>query len=60
MKDKKEMLISFNNVIDLLNDKRMELLQEIALEEVTVIDEGNIKWNQKSSNWKKYKLYKIL
>ena len=43
MKDKKQMLISFNNVIDLLNDKRMELLQEIALEEVTVIDEGNIK-----------------
>ena len=40
MKDKKEMLISFNNVIDLLNEKKEELLQEIALEEGSVIDEG--------------------
>ena len=40
MKDKKEMLISFNNVINLLNEKKEELLQEIALEEGSVIDEG--------------------
>ena len=40
MKDKKEILISFNNVINLYNEKKEELLQEIALEEGSVIDEG--------------------
>ena len=40
MADKEEMLTSFNNIIDLLNEKKEELEQEIALEEGWIIDEG--------------------
>ena len=42
-KDKKEMLKSLNNIISLLNEKKEELLQEIALKEGSVIDEGEKK-----------------
>tara|TARA_R100000353_G_scaffold14515_1_gene14272 strand:- start:514 stop:642 length:129 start_codon:yes stop_codon:yes gene_type:complete len=40
MTDKKQMLISFNNIINLLEEQRKELLQEIALEEGSIVDEG--------------------
>ena len=40
MKDKEEMLTSLNNIIDLLEEQRKELLQEIALEEGSIVDEG--------------------